>query len=288
MKVPEYVTNIKLRKSEWPERHIDLPYDLPPQGFFSPEYQNWLKENRWMIDFSVHVSDFALAKEIAGKIWIAHKQGKQEEVKLLLEELQPLRVIPFDKRTALKKWVHMMVQMPGDIGGPNKKKICEVLSKRCKGRVLEAMCGFNSYIEPSDSCEVTALDYCREALERYRYPERKRIIFDLNEVGNNGGMEFFKDGEFDAITICFGFQYLENPAVVFKEFNRILKGKLILVENPRQHYEDIACRPFTPKICTDFLKQASFKKINVEDLNVAEKWELEQGGHYFLIEALKS
>lgn len=288
MKVPEYVTDIKPRKPEWPERRIDLPHDLPPQGFFGPEYQQWLKKNRWIIDFSVHVSNFALAKEIAGKIWTAHKQGKTEEVKLLMEELRPLRRVPFEKRTALEKWAHMMVQMPFDIGGPNKKKIREILSKRCNGRILEAMCGFNSYVEPSDDREVIALDYCREALEKYRYPERKRIIFDLNEIGNNGGLEFFKDGEFDAITICFGFQYLENPVVVFKEFNRILKGKLILVENPRQHYEDIACRPFTPKLCTNFLKQASFEKINIEGLMIAEDWEAAQGGHYFLIEALKS
>jgi ubiquinone/menaquinone biosynthesis C-methylase UbiE len=101
-------------------------------------------------------------------------------------------------------------------------------------------------------------------------------------------MEFFEDGEFNAITLCFGCQYLQDPVVVFKEFNRILNGKLILVENPRQHYEDMVYRSFTPKVYVNFLKQAFFERISIEDLKISEKWELEQGGRYFLIEAHKS
>jgi len=285
MKIPEYVTETKPRKGDWLERRINLPFDPPPKGFFGPEYQEWLRKNKELFDFKVHVSNFASAKQISEKIWIAYKQGRKEQVESLLEELRVLRIVPFEKRTALEKWNHMMAQMPDDIGGPNKNEICYFLSKRCKGSVLEAMCGFNSYIEPSDDREVTALDFCREALERYRYPERKRIIYDLNAIESNGGMEFFKDKEFDAVTICFGFQYLENPAVVFKEFNRILKGKLILIENPRQHYEGMACRSFTPESCAAFLKQAFFKIINVKDLRITEFWE---SGRYYLIEALKS
>ena len=268
---PEYVTvtDVKPRKFEWPERHVDLPPIVPQPNFTDPEYMTWYNE---YVNFSVHVANFPLAKELAEKLWITHRENNQEEVRLLLEKLRPLRVIPFEKRTLQEKWAHMMVQLPGDIGGPNKEKIREILSTKCQGRVLEAMCGFNSYLKPSPNCEVIALDYCREALERYPYPERTRILFDLNTIQKNQRMEFFREGEFDAITICFGFHFLS------------LDGQLILVENPRQCYQDIAYRSFSPGRCVNFLRRAFFKNVHVEELSIAEDWEQKAGGRYFLIE----
>jgi len=283
---PIYVTNVKPRKSEYPERHINIPPLEPQPECYEPEYLSWYEN---YANFSVHSSNLPLAKKLVEKMWIAFKSKDFEKAKKIFEELQPLKVVPYEKRTAQEKWAHMMVQLPGDIGGPNKKAIREALSEKCKGNVLEAMCGFNSYLTPSPDRKVTAMDYCREALERYAHPERTRILFDLNGINGNG-IGFFQEGKFNAITICFGFQYLDHPEVVFREFNRILskEGKLFLVENPRQHYEDMACRPFSPKSCCSFLLQASFKTINVEELPIAENWELERGGHYYLIEAIKS
>lgn len=284
---PEYVTDVKPRKSEWPEHHINLPPIVPQPDFMDPGYMAWYNE---YVNFSVHVSNFPLAKELAEKLWLAHRENKQEEIRVLLEKLRPLRVIPFEKRTPQEKWAHMMVQLPGDIGGPNKKKIREFLSAKCQGHVLEAMCGFNSYLESSPNREVIALDYCREAIERYPYPERTRILFDLNAIQRGQRIEFFGEGEFDAITICFGFHYLHHPVYLFREFHRLLSpdGQLILVENPHQCYRDIACSSFSPGRCVNFLQRAFFKNVQVEELPIAEDWELKAGGHYFLIEAKRS
>lgn len=284
---PEYVTDVKPRKSEWPERHIILPPIVPQPDFMDPGYIVWHNE---YVNFSVHVANFPLAKELEEKLWIAHRENNQEEVRALLEKLRSLRVIPFEKRTSQGKWAHMMVQLPGDIGGPNKKKIRELLSAKCQGRILEAMCGFNSYLEPSPNREVIALDYCREALERYPYSERTRILFDLNTIEKNQRMEFFREGEFNAVTICFGFHYLRHPVLLFREFNRLLspEGQLILVENPHQCYRDIACRSFSPRHCVNFLQRAFFKNVKAEELPIAEDWEQKVGGHYFLIRAKRS
>ncbi|MFA5086582.1 MAG: methyltransferase domain-containing protein [Candidatus Paceibacterota bacterium] len=284
---PIYITDVKPRKSEWPERHINLPPLARRPECHEPEYLCWYNE---YANFSVHTSNVHIAKELAEKIWTAFKNNDFERAKKIFEELRPLKVVPFEKRSNQEKWAHMMVQLPGDIGGPNKKAIRDILSEKCKGNVLEAMCGFNSYILPSFHRQVTAMDYCREALERYAYPERKRILFDLNNVTEGKGMPFFQEGTFDNIVICFGFQYLSHPENVFREFNRILleNGELYLVENPRQHYEDMSCRPFSPQSCASFLKQGRFENVQIKELPIAEDWELDRGGRYYLIEAIKS
>lgn len=280
---PIYVINVKQREGGYPERHVNIPPLEPQPQCFEPGYLSWYEK---YADFSVHVSNFPAAKSLAEKMWLAFKGNDLEEAKKIFEELKPLKTIPFKKRTNQEKWSHMMEQTPGDIGGPNKKAIREILSERCKGNILEAMCGFNSYLISSPDRNVVAMDYCREALERYAYPERPRILFDLNSI-NGKGIGFFQKEEFDAITICFGFQYLEHPEVVFREFYRILSknGRLCLVENPVQHYEDMSCRSFSPENCSSYLEQAPFKTVHFEELPIAEKWER---GRYYLIEAIKS
>ena len=288
--IPEYVIGIKPQESNILERIVSLPRIAEPPKLLSPEYLDWWKENEWLINFTVHVSNLSLAKELANELAIAYKENNQKKIKSLLEQLRSLRVLPFDERTLLEKWTHMMRQLPGDIGGPNKEKIRAILSARCKGRVLEAMCGFNSYLEPLERIEVTALDFCREALELYQYPERTRILFDLNKITRRKGIGFFQEGEFDAITICFGFHYLRHPIILFQEFKRLLSagGRLILIENPNQCYSDMIYRRFLPKNCVSCLKKASFENVKVEKLAIADDWEIKTGGHYFLIEAFKS
>jgi len=288
--IPEYVIDIKPRKSDVPERFVSLPRITEPPKLFSPEYWDWWEENEWLINFTVHVSNLALVKELANELGIACKENNKKKIESLIEQLRPLRVLPFDERTLLEKWAHMMRQLPDDIGGPNKEKIRAILSARCKGRVLEAMCGFNSYLEPSEKIEVTALDFCREALELYHHPERTRILFDLNKITRRKGIGFFQEGEFDAITICFGFHYIRHPIIVFQEFKRLLSvgGRLIFIENPNQCYSDMIYRCFLPENCVSCLKKASFESVQVEELAIAEDWEIEAGGHYFLIEAFKS
>ena len=285
---PIYVTGARRRKREFPERHINIPPIVPPPKGTDPGYYEWLLK---YADFSVHVSNFFRAKDMEKKMWDAYKSNKLEEAsRIFEEELSPIRVIPFDERTPQERWAHIMVQLPGDIGGPNRAKIKAILSGKCFGKVLEAMCGFNSYLSPSDNRNVTALDFCREALELYRYPKRTRILFDLNKIDCKRKMKFFADGEFDAITICFGFQYLIHPAFVFKELKRLLKpgGRLYLVENPRQHYEQMVYRPFSVQSCFSYLKKASFERINADEIDIAEEWEIKRGGRYYLIEAIKS
>lgn len=300
---PEYVREVKPRKPEWPERRIHLPPIVSPPDFTDyVKYMDWHKE---YIDFSVHISNFLLAKKLEEELWTAYEdrnavyvhesekeiKKKKEKIQTILGKLRSLKLPPFEERPPVEQWAHLMIQLPGDIGGSRtqREKITEVLSAKCQGRILEAMCGFNSYIKPSPNREVIALDFCREVLERYLYPERTRILFDLNTVFKGRRMEFFKDNEFNVITICYGFHYLKHPVCLFREFRRILcsGGRLFLVENPHQYYRGLEYRQFSPASCVNFLKRAGFKNVRVEELPIAEEWELKVGGHYFLIEVEK-
>lgn len=287
LKKPIYVTGIKPRKRTWPERILNVPY-LEPQPEITASFEDYYKWQELYCNFCVHESKIEKAKEINKKVWELFKAGNIETAKKIFkEELLPLKSIPFEKRPVEQKWAHMMVQMPGDIGGPNKKEIEKVLSRECNGNVLEAMCGFNSYLLPSKKRNVTALDFCTEALERYKYPDRKRILLDLNKIGRNK-IDFFKEGEFDAITICFGLQYIKHPLYLFKEFHRLLSrgGSLYLVENPRQHYEDMSVRPLYPKQCASWMKKV-FNSLQTKVLPISEEWEIINGGIYYLFKATK-
>ena len=100
--------------------------------------------------------------------------------------------------------------------------IKKYITSHAQGKVLETMCGFNSYFGNSKKInEVVVLDYCREMLERYARPERTRILYDLNKVIAGEKLDFFKEGEFQTIG-CWGSNYLTNPVPVFSEFHRIL------------------------------------------------------------------
>ncbi len=287
----EYVTETKSREWFYPERHIWLPpLEKPPDEKSGDEFERWRERNWWILDFTVHVSRMEEARELGKKLWAAYEARDENEAERLLEALRPLRVTPFDERAPLERWAHMAVQVPGDIGGPNKPKIRELLSSRCRGRVLEAMCGFNSYLAPSPDREIVALDYCREAIERYPYPERTRILFDLNLIAGSKRMEFFADASFDAVTVCFGFNYPHHPVCLFREFRRILSphGSLFLVENPAHGYWDLARRCFSSDRCERFLLSAGFSEIRVEKLLITEEWERVSGNHnYFFVEATR-
>ncbi len=282
---PIYVIK-KRTKRKKPTRPIDVTYLFPQPREFTPEYYDWRRD---YADFSVNASDYHEACIIERKIRFAFENNNiGKAIRIFNEELSPLRVLPFSELDIKEKWACMMMQKPESMAGPNKNDLTAILSELCFGKVLEAMCGFNSYLYPSSEREVIALDLCQEALERYEYPKRTRILFDLNQITCTKGLKFFKKEEFDAIVICFGYQYLKNPGFVFKELRRILKkgGKLFLVENPEKRYEEMAVREFSVYGCVHYLKleKVGFAKVSWRILKIAEPWET---GKYYLVEAIK-
>jgi len=272
---PEYVTDVQPRKWLYPERYISIP--MLGSRSEAARFIN------------VHIKNFERASDLARRAWEASCSGRIEETRKILEQLCSLRAKPWEGKSSRERWAHMAMQLPGDVGGgPHKKRIGAILSARYQGRILEAMCGFNSYLLPSPDREVIALDYCREALERYPYPERIRVAFDLDCLGQKGTLDFFGKVRFDAVMICFGYDYLKDPAATFGVLRKILakEGKLALVENPLRGYPDIILRRFAPEEATKYLRRVGFKKVTVEDMGIRPYEEAQLGS--FVLETTDS
>jgi SAM-dependent methyltransferase len=209
-----------------------------------------------------------------------------DSVRSILPEMKKYCQANFEDLSLLEKWERIAIHMPGDIGGPSKGEVARIITRHARGRVLEAMCGFNSYFGKSpDIQEVVALDYCRAMLERYPFPERKRILHDLEKVAEGENMGFFREGEFQTVG-CWGSNYLSEPVPVFAEFKRILSdgGRLIVLENTAEGYGDLVKRYFNPEQCAGFMQKAGLKP-RIEPLKDL-KTEFEVG-HYSLVEGTK-
>ena len=219
----EIVTTVVPREPLYPGRHVHLPrLTTAPCG--TKEHDEWVRNNFWMVDYQVLFTQKDKALALAADLRASFVQNHNHpEIPRLVSELKALHCSPED-RTPLDEWRWMAYQMPDDIGGgiEAKKKIRTYLSDRYATRndILEAMCGFNSYLVPRAGQTVIALDYCREALERYPYPERRRVRCDLNQLSDDEYLECFPAGQFDVISICFGFRYLNDPIVAFRALRR--------------------------------------------------------------------
>jgi len=147
------------------------------------------------------------------------------------------------------------------------------------------MSGFRTYLPYFAGDQVVALDWSREALERYPVPIRTRVLFDLND--SSGYSELGALGRFDSIVICFGYKYLQNPAQVFTLFRRMLNkgGRVLLVENSIQSYVDLVHRPFSHRGCRSAFQKGGFKKVDIRELPIATDYERHAGGRYYKVEA---
>jgi SAM-dependent methyltransferase len=246
-----------------------------------------------MVDYQVLFTQKDKALALAAELKAVFAQNPNHpEIPRLVSELKALHCPSPEERTPLEEWQWMAYQMPDDIGGgmEAKGKIRAYLSGRYAtySNILEAMCGFNSYLVPRVGQMVIALDYCQEALERYPHPERRRIRCDLNQLSDNDHLECFAEGQFDAISICFGFRYLNDPVVAFRSLRRLLKtnGILSFVENPGHGYQDICKREFSPSHCERTLWQAGFRSITRQRLPFAvNSFEKKSGYHFYHVEA---
>ncbi len=219
----------------------------------------------------------------------AVRERREDLIPELLQKIEPELIPAYDELPPKEKWGFLAVQLPGDwgpMGTENKGKLKQKLSQLATGRVLEAMCGFQSYFEDSPQItEVAALDFCQEALERYDYPQRTRILYDLEAVCSGETMAFLGDNSFQAVGVCFGVSYLSDPIPVYKEFRRILSpgGKLLVVGGTSSGYGDLIKTWFKPQETKKQLKKCGFT-VRIEKLPINIKYQL---GDYFLVEGIK-
>ena len=284
----EIITSVAPRVSKYVSTfpHIQLPAFSDE---FDPEKraQNFFNNKEYYIrqNFSVNRKNEAWIREKAKEAWKYYEAGDKKTSDKIIRELLPYHE-DLDGSNPIYLWEHMSYQMPGDLGiNPHcRETVRKILLRYCSlEKVLEAFAGFNSYIESTLFNSVVALDYCRQALERYPYPHRERILFDLDKLNGKNKISIFKDLEFDAIVVCCGYKYPAKITPILREFYRLLKvgGRLIFIEDTTAGYNEATKRSFDPKTCSSMLKRCGFGSVRHE-LILPENYTRGNGELYFV------
>lgn len=316
------------KRFEQPSVFLPLPQWLPQGDSEYPEVNDWLARYRFLDYLSVSSRRKDLATEILHELESLSREyeseridiffpGKEEKQKKRLEEIAGLisRLIALQAECAdfisHKKhyWDRIAFNNCKTVGGlpAERSMIARMCSERYRGRVLEAMCGFNSSFFPSNSREVIAIDGSREMLYRYPFQRRERICADLSKLQASGEcIPCFGASSFSAVVTSCGYKYLSKPELggVLREYRRILKrgGKVVFIENPQRHYASSIKRPFEPDTCAADLRSAGFCQVSVSDITeyVSSALALENpfeddfpfpssifGGTFYLAEAVR-
>ena len=274
------------RKPVYPERRVWLPHlTTAQQG--SAEHLKWMDENRWMVNYDVFMDNKPQALQLAQQLDKAFKENPQHvDIPKILTYLRKLRVKEHAELDPIERWTRCAFQLVEYAGGPNVHRSIRKRLSKYSGKVLEAMCGHMSYFPEVPRRKVTALDYCQVSLKRYPFPKRRRIECDLNQITDGAQLHFFKESEFDTISICFGFKYPKDIVSLVNEFRRILKpgGVLSFVENPSHGYEDLCQRKFDRNI-VEILKGAGYSRYCCDTFAPPE-WDNKRGRFYH-VEAIK-
>lgn len=281
---PTTITTRRERKPTYD--HVGIFISVHEYPLFSPEDEEW-----WS---SVYPRDSFTFKKLRDgenlvyRLAEAIKKREREGALVIVEEIEARCMKNFDEKPSAERWAHMALQLPGDWGpiGEKRERLKGIITPLAKGRVLEAMCGFSSYFGDSASVdEVIALDYCREALELYQYPERTRILFDLEQVVQDEMLPF-DENSFQTVGVFFGEGYLSNRVAVYREFHRILSpGGILLVAGGTTHgYENMLRAWFYPARVSREMGTAGFT-TRINHLR-ALKTKFE-AGDYYLIQGVK-
>lgn len=276
---PVYITKVAERQRCYSES-VTFQLNL------SPESRQWWNQfsNKKSFNFPSYKLGVGLFSDLQGAI----SDKDQEKMESVLSQMDPLLGKGHDEKTDKEKWDSMSEQLPEDWGLVGKNRILakELITSKAKGKVLEAMCGFNSYFGNSPQIEeVVALDFSEKALERYEYPRRTRILFDMERVCQGKRIEFFEDNSFQTIGVFFGMDYLTNPLAIYLEFKRILQetGEILIVGGTGAGYSDILKRYFRPDYHANLMKKTGLL-TNIMHLPLKQGLEV---GEYYLISGKK-
>lgn len=282
------ITATAPRKAVYPERRVVLPR-LTLAPFHTEEHEQWIRENWWMVDYSVFMDDKAEAQELANKLNIAFsKDPSHPDIPDLISNLKRLRTNPPGELTPLEYWTKSAYQLADYCGGTDPHVAISERLAKYSGNVLEAMCGHMSYFAESAKRTVTALDYCPISLERYPFPNRRRIQCDLNQITSDTHISFIPEGSLDVVSICFGYKYPEDIVALVAEFFRLLKpsGVLSFIENPDHGYKHLYKRDFVQREAREVLVAQKFQSVTTELIEIPG-WDGNLRYPFYHLEAVK-
>lgn len=253
---PEYLSRIVILprpKSPGEERVLELHCDRPYE---------------WMNSYSVHKENKYEAQRLAIQLEEAYAEPNlnHDKIEGIIEKLKELRLKSTGEMTTLERWAHSAYQLADYCGGPNAYREIITRLNGYRGKILEAMCGHMTYFQEIPERNVISLDYCAVSLERCRYPQRRRICCDLNQVNGGTALPFFQKEEFDVVSICFGYRYPEYMEPLLVEFHRLLAsgGRMSFIENPSHGYPELCKRKFDPGELQRLLVDVGFRNVTAD------------------------
>lgn len=270
-----------------PQRKIGVTYGMPFGDFPSGTAEAW-GDNGGQDQYR-----FPSLGALRGVLTDAIELVRQGRVADAIVHVEAASLPAYEDLDPQNKWEFWNGQMPEDWGPSmeRRRETQRMLTAKSSGVVLEAMCGFTTYIGTNNPeiSQVIAMDFSREGLARYPYPkERPRILFDLNSIDASEpetGMGFFPDDSINTISICYGINYLDRPLDAYMEFQRVLApgGKLLIVGGTLLGYGDLVTQHFNPLQTKPLLDAAGFDS-DIQRLPYENR---STHSRYYLIESTK-
>jgi len=147
----------------------------------------------------------------------------------------------------------------------NREEIKEILRTRTGRKNLDLASGSQSYIPEN----TTALDSNPDML--HYNPCKKKILFNLNSLGDKRKRIPERSNTYDTATINFGMNYFRNPIRVLLEAKRLIKpgGKIIILDSSESGRKEFAHRQFNPDQVINWLKNIGLEtKIEEKSFGV--------------------
>lgn len=265
------IRKVAERKILSPSKSVNLPR-LTTADFGTPEHEAWVNANWWMVDYAVKTSLKEKAKALALKLHFLFLENPTHyDIPEIVRKLRRMKLKEHHKLTAHERWTKGALQLASYGGSFNVMQAITREFAPLQGKMLEAMCGHESYLNDAPTREVIALDYCEESLRRYPFCDRRRIKCDLDELGNGGTLPFFEDGELDAICVCFGIKYPKHIGPILREFHRILRkgGTVSFIEGEKTGYSELFHRKFDKVKFKNLFKRCGYSRVTIKKMNVA-------------------
>ncbi len=255
------ITDVEERIVEDNSRIVLLPLAPFERNMWQILDQEEDRKYQWMRSYKVHKDNKPKAVELSKKLYVLLSGGEKisgKKVTCILAKLKDMRILSWGELCNLDRWEKTAASLPRDIAGRYKTETTRFISEKLSGDILEAMCGFNSYIYPHIDRLVTAHDYSEKMLKRYEFPKRRRIQFDLNLLPKKRFA--FREESFDAILFVKGYKYIKSPVAMFREWKRLLKpnGTLLFIESTTAGYNEMTLRKIHVRKCKQELQCVGF------------------------------
>lgn len=243
----EKIVGSEPREIQSKTKVIFLPIQLLcPVKLDSTEGFDWQLENDHLCNLAVNAEDRLVARELAIKLQhLLEEDPNHPDSKGVIDQLMLLRAKPTSDFVAQDMWEAGAFALSCYCGESTTEIVKSLLSQHT-GRILEALCGHNSYFESDSTRQIVALDGCRKSLLRYSHPDAEKFCCNLDQVTGEEKLDFLTSESFDLISVCFGYKY---PCVIeslLREFFRLLKpgGVISFVESKTHGYTKYTKREF--------------------------------------------